>query len=476
MKNPCSLLLSVLLLSFTSAANAQEWTDLFDGRTLAGWKAAENPASFKVQDGQIVCDGPRAHLFYVGNNGSADFKNFEFSVDVLTRDGANSGVYFHTAFQEKDWPAKGFEMQVINQRNGEGGYLENKLTGSLYGIRNVYKALAKDGEWFNLRLLVRGKQVQIRVNDLLVVDYTEAQEPPVTPYRDRRIDHGTFALQCHDPASKACFKNIRVKRLPDRMPEYEQPGPALSDYDKQVVALGAANIPMINYHVHLKGDLTLEKALAQSRASGVFFGIAVNCGLNFSVTNDAGALAYLKTMERQPAFVAMQAEGREWVNLFSKAAISKFDYVFTDAMTIVDDQGRRMRLWIKEEVPPIPDPEAFMDMLVNRTVKILNTEPINVYVNPTYLPAQIAKDYDKLWTEARMRRVVEAAATHHIAVEINARSRLPSPAFLKLAKAAGCKFTFGTNNTDSDIGRLDYAFQMIRELDLKWQDIWVPSK
>ena len=134
-----------------------------------------------------------------------------------------------------------------------------------------------------------------------------------------------------------------------------------------------------------------------------------------------------------------------------------------------------MRLWMANEVPPINDPQAFMDMLVDRTVKILNTEPINVYVNPTFLPAQIARDYERLWTPARMQKVVDAAAAHGIAIELNARYRLPSLAFVKLAKAAGCKFTFGTNNGDREVGRLDYALEMIRGAELKWSDMWVPA-
>jgi histidinol phosphatase-like PHP family hydrolase len=73
-----------------------------------------------------------------------------------------------------------------------------------------------------------------------------------------------------------------------------------------------------------------------------------------------------------------------------------------------------------------------------------------------------------------MKRVVEAAAKRSIAIEINSRLRLPRKPFLKLAKEAGCKFTFGTNNTDAEIGKLDYCFEMIKELDLKYQDIWSP--
>lgn len=450
---------------------------MFDGKTLAGWKASANARSFKVVDGQLACDGPRSHLFYVGADGQADFTNFEFSAEVLTRNGANSGVYFHTEFQEDGFPEKGFEAQVLNVPGGQGGYRENKLTGSLYGLRNVYKAMARDDDWFRLNVLVKGKRIQIRVNDLLLVDYLEATPPLGVPnHPGRKLDHGTFALQCHDEGSKVFFRNLRVRRLAPDPADFSPAAAPVTDYDHEIVRLGAANIPVVNYHVHLKGGLTLDEALALSRQTGVFYGIAVNCGLNFSVTNDAGIYSYLNSMKGQPAFVAMQAEGREWVKMFSKQAISQFDYVFTDSMTIFDNNGRRMRLWMPNEVPPIKDPQAFMDMLVARTVTILSNEPIDVYVNPTFLPAQIAGDYDQLWTEARMKKVIDAAAKHKIAIEINSRYRLPSPAFLKLAKAGGCKFTFGTNNGDRDVGRLDYSFQMVKDLDLKWQDIWVPTR
>jgi hypothetical protein len=469
------ILLSTLLLA-PLLGFSQEWESLFDGKSLTGWKASEAADSFKVSDGQIVCDGARSHLFYVGTGAKAEFKNFELSAEVMTHNGANSGIYFHTAFQERGFPGQGFEVQVLNRRPTTGNYRENKLTGSLYAIHNVYKPLVKDDEWFTLRIAVRGKNVQVRVNDQLVVDYVEPDPAPDVPgHSARKLGHGTFALQCHDAQSKTCFRNLRVRRLPDDLRDAPAPAPAMSDYEQQIIRLGAANYPVVNYHVHLKGGLTLEQALASSRQTGIFYGIAINCGLNFSVTNDAGIDDYLNSMRGQPCFVAMQAEGREWVNLFSRQAISRFDYVFTDAMTIFDDQGRRMRLWIPAEVPPITDQQAFMDMLVDRTVKILENEPIDVYVNPTFLPAQIAAEYDQLWSEARMRKVVSAAAARQIAIEINSRYRLPGLPFIKLAKAAGCKFTFGTNNGDRDVGRLDYAFQMIREAGLEWQDIWLPK-
>ena len=156
------------------------WVELFDGRSLKGWRPSENKDSWKVVEGQLAAEGPRSHLFYTGPVRGADFRNFELELAVLTRPACNSGVYFHTAYQERDFPYKGFEVQINNTATGEGSYRERKKTGSLYGLRNVYKQLVPDNQWFKIHAAVRGKNVQIRLNGMLVVDYTEPV-PPVIP-------------------------------------------------------------------------------------------------------------------------------------------------------------------------------------------------------------------------------------------------------------------------------------------------------
>ncbi len=471
------LRIAVVLLFFTviPVAIAQDgWVRLFDGRTLNGWKAGENPSSFRVADGSIAADGPRAHLFYAGGGQTAEFKNFEFMAEVMTRPGANSGIYFHTQFQNEGFPAKGFEAQVDNSAGPLTGYLELKKTGSLYGIRNQYKATVGDDQWFTMYIAVRGKRIEIRVNDVLLVDYVEPAEPVVPSDREGRgISSGTFALQCHDPGSKVFFRNLRVRRLPDEMPEPDAPV-AVDDVYRQIIELGSANFPLIDFHVHLKGGLTLEETLALSRRLGINYGIAVNCGMGFPISDDKGILEFLDSMKGQPVFVGMQAEGREWVRLFSPGAVARFDYVFTDAMTFTNKNGRRMRLWIPEEVE-VGDRQEFMDMLVERIVGIMDNEPIDIYVNPTFLPANIAAEYDALWTPERMQRVIDAAVRNGVAIEINNRYRLPSAAFMRRAKQAGVRFTIGTNNADRDLGRIEYALQMVRECGLNWTNMWMPK-
>jgi len=471
------LLAGCVFAGSAGAAEEAGWIALFNGQNLEGWQAAENPGSFQVVDGAILCNGPRAHLFYAGEVQNAQFENFEFQAGVMTRPGANSGIYFHTRFQERDFPAQGYEVQINNTATGEGGYVEYKRTGSLYAVRNVYIPLMPDNEWFTVHITVAGKRVMIRLNDMPVVDYIEPENPPREgEYAGRLLSRGTFALQCHDPGSQVYFKNIRVKPLPPGTPKDAPAAPAVDDTYRRVARLHAANFPLLDLHVHLKGGLSLEQALAISMRDGINHGVAVNCGIGFPIHDDEGVNEFIGSMQGQPVYLGLQGEGREWAGLISPETRAKFDYVFTDAMTFTDGRGKRVRLWIPEEVQ-IDDKQKFMDMYVDRILYVLNNEPIDIYVNPTFLPDAIAAEYDSLWTPERMQAVIGAAVNNHVAIEINARYRLPSPAFIKLAKQAGVKFTFGTNNGGAaDLGRLEYCLDMIRECGLTEKDMFLPKK
>lgn len=233
--------------------------------------------------------------------------------------------------------------------------------------------------------------------------------------------------------------------------------------------------PLVDYHTHLKEGLRLEDVLRRTRVEGIKAGVAINGGASFPVNSDEGLEPFLAQMQGQPVLVAFQAEGREWVRLFSRPMLERFDYIFTDAMTWTDDSGHRMRLWIDNEVPPIADPQKFMEMLVARTVTIISEEPIDIYVNPTFLPSQIAGRYDELWTAERMTRVITALRDHRVALEINNRYKLPSAAFIRQARAAGVKLACGTNNSGAaDLGHMEYCVDIIRQLGLTAGDMWTP--
>ena len=233
-------------------------------------------------------------------------------------------------------------------------------------------------------------------------------------------------------------------------------------------------LQITDLHIHLKGGFTIKEAVLKSKNENIRYGIVVNCGVGFPVHNDSQIDSVLLTLKDYPQFfIGMQAEGREWVNIFSKESMNKFDYVFTDGMTFTDAKGRRNRIWLKEETW-IDNEEEFMDYLVNTIVKILNTEPINIYVNPTFLPAQMSARYDYFWTPERMDKVIYAAKSHNIAIEINNRYRIPSIGFIAKAKKAGVKFTIGTNNTNSDFSGAEYALEAIKKCGLTQNDFFQP--
>ena len=234
-----SLLTSLLAGPAMLAQSGNEWIPLFDGKSLAGWKESGAGGSFQVVDGAIAANGPRAHLFYNGPVRGAEFRNFELKLDVMTRPLCNSGVYFHTRFQSDGFPGEGFEVQVNNSALGEGTYRERKKTGSLYGVRNVYKAFARDNEWFPMHVVVRGRRVTIAVNGLLLVDFVEP-DPAVhaEPGRGRALGSGTFALQCHDAGSKALFRNIMVRPLADSDND-STPAPVVDETWRELLMLGA---------------------------------------------------------------------------------------------------------------------------------------------------------------------------------------------------------------------------------------------
>ncbi|MEO5891499.1 MAG: DUF1080 domain-containing protein [Ferruginibacter sp.] len=203
----------LLLLSVTGfvANNFQaDWVPLFDGKSLANWKVGDNAGTFTVEDGMIVAHGPTAHLFYDGDVNNHNFKNFEFKTEVMTMPGSNSGIYFHTAYQQGGWPAKGYEVQVNNS------HTDWRRTGSLYAIQDVKEVYVKDSVWYTEYVKVQGKRVVIKINDKTVVDYTEPENLKRAGGDSLKvISNGTFALQGHDPNSKVYFKNLMVKVLAD---------------------------------------------------------------------------------------------------------------------------------------------------------------------------------------------------------------------------------------------------------------------
>lgn len=199
--------MSLFVLTTCKAEESGDFIPLFNGKNLDGWRASEeNPESWKVVDGMLVCDGPRCHLFYEGKH--VPFKDFHFIAEVKTTPGSNAGIYFHTKYQQTGWPKYGYECQV------NVTHKDPKKTSSLYAVENVADPGVKDDEWYTQEIIVRGRHIELKVNGKTLVNYTEPKnKQPESKQFERRLDSGTFALQAHDPESKVYFRNLRVKKL-----------------------------------------------------------------------------------------------------------------------------------------------------------------------------------------------------------------------------------------------------------------------
>lgn len=217
----CCLAAALSLLTGLATASADEqtnqgrpseatgWIRLFNGKDLSGWRASENADTFRVVDGVIVAHGERSHLFYTGDVQGAVFGNFELWVEVLTKPGANSGIYFHTEWQEEDWPAKGHQAQ-INQTDEAVS-----KTGGLHGVVDLLNhSPVVDNEWYSQHITVRDKHIVIRINGKVTTDYHEPEKPQRKPeFAGRVVGKGTFALQGHDGGSEVHFRQVWVKPL-----------------------------------------------------------------------------------------------------------------------------------------------------------------------------------------------------------------------------------------------------------------------
>ena len=433
----------VVLLIITSCASPEpkdQWISLFNGKDLSGWTANENKGTFTVQEGLIVANGERSHLFYTGEVESHEFKNFEFRAEVKTTPGSNSGIYFHTSYQEEGWPFQGYEAQVNNTHIGEGDYRELKKTGSLYGVRNIYKQLVPENEWFHYYIKVENDHIQIKINDIPVINYLQpASQDSLAKARFKGI--GTFALQGHDPHSTVYYRNIEVKPNPPNAKNMVPTNLMAMENDTYhgLQALMSKQHSFTDMRVELNPQFDLDQALA-------FY---YRTGINLGIVLQGNQLKRVSEFRKLPVFVGIQAG--------TVADLAQFDYVIGSAGEYPDATG-----------------DAFMDAYVESIVADLTKNQINVWTGATRLPGPLEQSYLDLWTEERTTKVIGAAVANGVAIEIDNSTQFPPLTFIKQAKDLGAKFTYSGLGINSDMGELTYIFKAIEECSLDYKDIYIP--
>lgn len=239
--------------------------------------------------------------------------------------------------------------------------------------------------------------------------------------------------------------------------------------------------PVVDFHVHLDNS-SIDQVLPLSKERNVKFGVVEHAGTKENIypvvlSNDDELKEYLRKLEGKGVYKGIQTEWSDWMGCFSRKALSQLDYILTDAMTFPGKGGKRIKLWEPqaEQQVEMEDRDRFMDRLVDWNVQILSTQPIDVLANVSWLPARLAGEYDRFWTDRRISQVIDAAVKHRVALEISSGFKLPNLRFLRVAKQAGIRFTFGSNGRYPNMGLLEYSLSMAQQLRLTEDDLFRPA-
>ena len=137
---PATFALAIVLCSAAApAVQSDGWIPLFDGRSLSGWKAAENPSTFRVENGEIVVRGPRAHLFYDGPVMNHEFTDFELRLEYKMPKMGNSGVGLRTPAPGKQPQGYGWDP-AYNPANNKPASATMSIDEYLAGLSAEHRA------------------------------------------------------------------------------------------------------------------------------------------------------------------------------------------------------------------------------------------------------------------------------------------------------------------------------------------------
>ena len=203
--------MSLTSMTINSQALNDEWTPLFNGKDLTGWKQLNGTAPYKVVNGEII--GTTKH----GTPNSflcteKKYSDFILEFDVLLDPAINSGVQFrsNSSKEYKNGKVHGYQFELDpSPRAFSGGIYDEGRRGWVYPLslnpkgRNAFK----NGEWNSCRIEAIGTTIKTWINGVqcsnLVDDLTAS---------------GFIALQVHsinpkknNAGKEIKWKNIRIK-------------------------------------------------------------------------------------------------------------------------------------------------------------------------------------------------------------------------------------------------------------------------
>jgi hypothetical protein len=294
---------------------------------------------------------------------------------------------------------------------------------------------------------------------------------PANPSRQQAkkiLSSGTFALQGHDPGSTVHFKNIKVKVLPDMPTEAgmaNEAAPRILDYQ-------ANHIAFIDQHIHTGGSFNLDSALQSFYKTGINLGLVIDVENLKKGKEDEMLASHISKYSHLPVFLGIFRNNLVPLEGVAEETRAQFDYVIGDINRFKNEKGQDVDVLKNEN---IGDKEAFMNDYVKAITEGLDNGGLDILAAPTLLPESLAAEYDQLWTPARMASVIDAAKRNNVAIEVYTPHRIPSIAFLKLAKEKGCLFSTGGLFKENKMSEPDYFYDVIDQCKLDYKDIYIPG-
>ena len=207
---------------------AEDWTVLFNGKDLTGWRSyGEESAgsAWIVKDGSIVLDADESTTAMTGGDliTEGQYENFELELEWKISAGGNSGIFFgvrEIAGQRVAYET-GIEMQILDNDNHADGKLPETSAGSCYALYAAAENVVRPvGEYNEVRLIVSDASVEHWLNGHKIVEYTIGSEDwsdrvAASKFADwehfARYRNGHIALQDH--TDRVWFRNIRIREL-----------------------------------------------------------------------------------------------------------------------------------------------------------------------------------------------------------------------------------------------------------------------
>ena len=217
----------VLIFSFLGGSElfADEFTDLFNGKNLDGWKGRDG--FWSVQDGAIVGettkDNPaKPNTFLVWQGGP--LADFELTCKVRFK-GNNSGVQYRSELIDaENYALKGYQADLhpkpeffgmmYGEKTGRG-VIAQRFQRAIAGAKGKPKVVGAigdpnqklvDWDWNELRIVAVGNQMVHQVNGVNTMELTDLHP--------EAFARGVLGLQLHAGAPmRVEFKDIRYRPL-----------------------------------------------------------------------------------------------------------------------------------------------------------------------------------------------------------------------------------------------------------------------